>query len=182
VAQDNRSPAQKYRDTVDALGDYGPLFTEHGIAGFVEALGFGICSLASLPAVQGAIAGSGFASCYRALLDSFHHYIGPDTAAMFGVDGPGAAYNTAITGLVHVSGVEESIPVEHLTDAHRILIGPGDRMGNKALIQKLDSLGYSGVYSFEPFSKAVQDLNQEELASALGESLTFLGVNGVNEE
>jgi 2-keto-myo-inositol isomerase len=175
-ARDKRSPARKYLDTVDALRDYGPLFAEYGIAGFVEALGFGISSLASLPAAQGAIAASGFA-CYRTLLDSFHHYIGPDTAGMFGMDGLGAAYETALTGLVHISGVEDNIPAEQFLDAHRILVGPMDRMGNKALIQKLDARGYLGVYSFEPFSKAVQDLNQKELAAVIDESLRFLGVS-----
>jgi 2-keto-myo-inositol isomerase len=95
------------------------------------------------------------------------------------MDGLGAAYNTALTGLVHISGVEESIPADQFTDAHRVLVGPKDRMGNKALIQKLDSLGYLGVYSFEPFSKAVQDLNQKELTEALGESIKFLSTGEV---
>lgn len=49
-AGDARPPGQKYLDTVDALREYGALFAAYGISGYVEALGFGISSLASLPA------------------------------------------------------------------------------------------------------------------------------------
>jgi 2-keto-myo-inositol isomerase len=57
---DTRPPKQKYLDTVEALQVYGPLFVKYGIAGLVEALGFGISSLASLPPIVGAIKASGY--------------------------------------------------------------------------------------------------------------------------
>ncbi|MDR2435215.1 MAG: TIM barrel protein, partial [Treponema sp.] len=160
---DTRTPGQKYLDTVEALRDYGPLFVKHGISGYVEALGFGISSLASLPVVAAAIKASGY-GCYRALLDSFHHYIGPDDGSIFGMDGLGASYELAYTGLAHISGVEEDIPAEQFLDGNRVLVGPNDRMGNKELIQRLDSLGYLGTFSFEPFSPAVQKLPPDQLA------------------
>jgi 2-keto-myo-inositol isomerase len=174
---DTRPPKQQYRDTVDALAEYGPLFAEYNIAGFVEALGFGISSLASLPAAVEAIKASGY-GCYRVLLDSFHHYIGPDDTSMFGMDGLGASYEIPYTGLVHISGVENDIPVDQFLDAHRVLIGSGDRMGNKALVRRLDNSGYLGTFSFEPFGKAVQDLPPGELASGIATCLKYLEVNG----
>jgi 2-keto-myo-inositol isomerase len=175
-AIDTRSPAQKYLDTVDALRDYGPLFVAHGITGYVEALGFGVSSLASLPSVVGAIKASGF-GCYRALLDTFHHYIGPDGGSIFGMDGLGASYELAYTGLAHISGVEDDIPAERFLDSNRVLPGPKDKMNNKELIQKLYALGYQGTFSFEPFGPAVQKLPPDQLAAALQESFAYLGVN-----
>jgi 2-keto-myo-inositol isomerase len=176
-ADDVRPPRQKYCDTVDALAGYGPLFTEYGIAGFVEALGFGISSLASVPAAVEAIKASGY-GCYRVLLDSFHHYIGPDDKSIFGMDGLGASYEIPYTGLVHISGVEDDIPVDRFLDAHRVLVGPGDRMGNRELIRRLDESGYLGLFSFEPFGRAVQELPPDKLASGIEASLKYLGVSG----
>jgi 2-keto-myo-inositol isomerase len=160
---------------VEALQAYGPLFAKYGIAGFVEALGFGISSLASLPPIVGAIKASGY-GCYRVLLDTFHHYIGPDDASIFGMDGLGASYDVVYTGLVHISGVEDAIPVEKYLDDNRVLVGPKDRMHNKELIQRLDTLGYLGTFSFEPFGPAIQKLPPDQLASALDASFTYLGV------
>jgi len=169
---DKRPPQAKYTDTVEALIDYGPLFAEYGIAGYIEALGFGISSLASLPSTVDAIKASGY-GCYRALLDTFHHHIGPDDAGIFGL---GASYEIPYTGLVHISGVEESLPPDQLRDCHRILIGPRDRMGNKELIQRLDSIGYLGIFSFEPFSAELQSMPPEKLAQEIEASLQFIGV------
>jgi 2-keto-myo-inositol isomerase len=176
---DTRSPKQKYRDTVDALAEYGPLFVEYGIAGFVETLGFGISSLASIPVAIATIKASGY-GCYRVLLDSFHHYIGPDDRSIFGMDGLGAPYEIPYTGLVHISGVEDDIPVDQFLDAHRVLTGNRDKMGNKELIRCLDNLGYLGTFSFEPFGKAVQDLPPGELASGIETSLDYLGAKAGN--
>jgi 2-keto-myo-inositol isomerase len=170
---DARTPKQKYRDTVDALAEYGSLFAEYGIAGYVEALGFSISSLSSLPAAAQAVKASGY-GCYRVLFDTFHHYIGPDTVGMFGMDGFGASYEIAYTGLVHISGVEDSIPVEQFLDAHRVLIGPQDRMKNKEVIRRLVSAGYLGVFSFEPFGDAVQKLSPDKLAASIEASLKYL--------
>ncbi|MFP3043721.1 TIM barrel protein [Treponema primitia] len=172
---DKRTPKQKYLDTVDALGDYGPLFIKYGIIGYVEALGFGISSLTSLPPIVGAIKASGY-GCYRVLLDTFHHYIGPDDKSIFGMDGLGASYELPYTGLVHISGVEDDIPAEKFLDGNRVLVGPKDKMGNKELIQRLDTLGYQGVFSYEPFGPAVQKLSPIQLATALEASFKYLGV------
>jgi 2-keto-myo-inositol isomerase len=174
-AADTRPQGQKYLDTVEALRDYGPLFVKYGISGYVEALGFGISSLASLPAVVAAIKASGY-GCYRALLDTFHHYIGPDNGSIFGMDGLGASYEPAYTGLAHISGVEDAIPAEQFLDGNRVLVGPKDRMGNRDLIHRLDVLGYQGAFSFEPFSPAVQKLPPDQLAAALEASLAYLSV------
>ena len=165
----------KYLDTAEALRDYGPLFAKYNITGFVEALGFGTSSLASLSPIVYAIMVSGYA-CYRALLDTFHHYIGPDDERIFSLDGHGDWYDLVYTGLVHISGVEDAIPVEQYRDSHRVLVGPKDTMHNKELIQRLDTQGYQGTFSFEPFSPAVQELPPPQLAAALDASFKYLGI------
>ena len=172
---DSRTAREKYSDTVEALVDYGPLFTEYGIAGYVEPLGFGISSLALLASAVEAIKASGY-SCYRTVLDTFHHYIGPDNKGIFGTDGSGASFEIPYTGLVHISGVENDFPPDQFLDCHRVLIGPGDRMDNRGIIILLDSMGYSGIFSFEPFGDSVQHMPSDKLVEAVEASLRFIGV------
>ncbi len=167
-ADDARSPEQKYHDTVEALNTYAPLFSAAGVLGYVEPLGFSISSLASAEVALKAIHESG-ASCYRVLVDTFHSYLGPDSPAMF--DDPAVIQKI---GLVHVSGVEASIPKSQFSDAHRVLPGPADVMNSAALMARLEKAGYRGMYSFEPFSAEVQTLSAKELASALRASIEYL--------
>jgi 2-keto-myo-inositol isomerase len=167
-AADKRSAAQRLSETVDSLVAFGPRFEKAGVLGYVEPLGFGISSLASLVVAQEAIRKSGF-SCYRIVHDTFHHHIGPDDLAILG-----KSYSIANTGLVHISGVESDIPTSEYRDAHRVLVGPGDRMKNKEQLVTLEKLGYTGLYSFEPFSPAVQKLDAKALAAALKKSLEYL--------
>jgi len=165
---DVRSPELRLSETVDSLVAFAPLFRASGLLGYIEPLGFGISSLASLLAAQEAIDKSGHDS-YRVLYDTFHHYIGPDDAATLG--GP---YRVALTGLVHISGVEASIPREAYGDKHRVLVGPADIMKSREQMRVLERLGYEGDYSFEPFSRDVQKLGKRELGSAIGKSLDFV--------
>jgi 2-keto-myo-inositol isomerase len=165
---DLRTPERKYHDTVEALNTYAPLFTSAGVLGYVEPLGFGISSLASASVALKAIRESG-ASCYRVLIDTFHSYLGPDDPAMF--DYPAVIGSI---GLVHISGVEASIPKAQFSDAHRLLVGPGDVMHSAGLVARLERSGYKGLYSFEPFSEEVQRMKPEALRAALASSLAYL--------
>ena len=167
-AADTRSPALRASETIDALAAFGPLFAEVGILGYIEPLGFAISSLASLVLAQEAIRKSGF-SCYRVVHDTFHHYIGPEDQTILG-----GVYDVRNTGLVHVSGVEVDLPADEYRDEHRVLVGPADRMKSREQMLRLDELGYSGDYSFEPFSPVVQRLGRTELVAAFRKSLAYL--------
>jgi len=167
-AADARSPALRASETIDALAAFGPLFAEVGILGYIEPLGFAISSLASLVLAQEAIRKSGF-SCYRVVHDTFHHYIGPEDQTILG-----GVYDVRNTGLVHVSGVEVDLPADEYRDEHRVLVGPADRMKSREQMLRLDELGYSGDYSFEPFSPVVQRLGRTELVAAFRKSLAYL--------
>jgi len=166
--EDVRTLEQKYRDTVEALKTYAPLFSARGVLGYIEPLGFGISSLSSAETALRAIEESG-ASCYRVLIDTFHSYLGPDK--------PEFLANPVVIGkigLVHISGVEAKIAKSEFTDTHRVLPGAGDVMQSAALMTRLEKQGYRGLYSFEPFSPEVQSMGKKELVEALRASMQFL--------
>lgn len=165
---DVRTFEQKYRDTVEALKTYAPLFSAEGILGYIEPLGFGISSLSSAETALKAIGESG-ASCYRVLIDTFHSYLGPDKPEFF--DNPAVIGKI---GLVHISGVDARIAKSEFADAHRVLPGAADVMQSAALMARLEQEGYRGLYSFEPFSSEVQSMGKKELVEALRASMNFL--------
>ncbi len=166
-AKDARGKQQRFDETADALASFGPMFQEMGLLGYVEPLGFGISSLASLEIARDAIKKSGF-SCYRIVHDTFHHHIGPDDNIV------GKAFDVAYTGLVHISGVESDIAKADFRDSHRVLVGPADVMKSKEQVLAIDKLGFKGDFSFEPFSPAIQKLGKSDLAAALKKSIEYL--------
>ncbi|MCE5256493.1 MAG: TIM barrel protein [Spirochaetaceae bacterium] len=167
-AGDTRTRETRFAETVDSLAAFGPLFQQAGIAGFVEPLGFGISSLASIAVAQKAIEKSGFGS-YKVLIDTFHLYLGPEDTSVFG-----AGFDVSKTGLVHVSGVEDPIPASEYRDCHRILPGPKDSMKSKEIIDALIKKGYRGDFAFEPFSDRVQNMPREDFIAAMRASLKYL--------
>ena len=160
--EDKRTQEQFYSETVAALQKLAPLFEETGITGLVEPLGFEECSLRSKKIAIQAIQESEY-NGYRLVHDTFHHYLGPDETIF-----------PECTGLVHISGVETDIPTSQIRDEHRILIGGRDIMDNKAQIHALESQGYKGFYSFEPFSADVQNMSLDEVKASIKESLKFI--------
>jgi 2-keto-myo-inositol isomerase len=165
---DSRDVETRKAQTVEALAAFAPLFAAAGILGYVEPLGFAESSLSSVVAARDAIRRSG-ASCYRVLFDTFHHYLGPDTAAVMG-----AGYDPRDTGLIHASGVEASMARERTRDEHRVLVGPRDLTGCREQIRQHIRLGYEGAISLEPFSPEVHKLGRDDLAAALKKSLRYL--------
>ena len=165
---DTRSVDHRFTETVEALAEFGSLFNRAGITGLIEPLGFGISSLSSIQTAWDAIISSGF-QCYKLVVDTFHHYLGPDNAEVL----------TSLTkinavSLVHISGVEADISPEKFLDAHRILPGPNDVMRSYNTIKIIEEAGYRGWISFEPFSKEVQDLPPDLLATKLKNCITSI--------
>ncbi|TXT50097.1 MAG: inosose isomerase [Spirochaetes bacterium] len=167
---DTRSTQRRFEEAVEALHCFGPAFKDAGVMGLVEPLGFGISSLASVLTAVKAIKSSG-QGCYKVLADSFHHYLGPDSKADLVL-----ASKEGWIGFVHISGVEDSIPKAEFLDAHRILPGPGDLMKSKETVEALVAAGYTGDVSFEPFSKAVQNMDAATLSQALKKSVDWLAI------
>jgi len=166
-ARDKRTPSQIFRDTVRALKEFAPILADRGLLGYVEPLGFGECSLRSKVTAIEAIGESG-TSCYRIVHDTFHHTVGPDTLATLqkGID-------IESIGLVHLSGVTTALPLERCRDEHRVLVTKDDRMESRAQVEILESRGYRGSLSFEPFAPEVQKLSPSDLKKALSESMAL---------
>jgi 2-keto-myo-inositol isomerase len=111
---------------------------------------------------------SGF-TCYRALYDTFHHFVGPDTEKDIG-----SVYDVANTGLIHVSGVDSAIAKEKYRDEHRVLPSLADQTFSRDQIERHVALGYEGDISLEPFSSEVQRMPREALATAVKRSVDYL--------
>jgi len=165
---DRRNSKEIFKETVEALKSFAPLFEESGLFGYVEPLGFKESSLSSLVTAMEAIQESGCPN-YKIVYDTFHHHIGPDTSDIIE-----DKYNLSYTELVHISGVESFIPIEQYRDNHRILVTAQDRLESKEQIELLLKLGYKGNISFEPFAKEVQGMEIEEIKSAIDKSIEYI--------
>lgn len=165
---DARTEAQSLRDTTAALKALRPRFEAAGILGYVEPLGFPESSLRSLLAASRAVEDSG-ASCYRLVYDTFHHHLGPDTAADLA-----RGLDVRLVGLVHASGVEAAVDKGALRDGHRVLVTARDRVDNVGQLARLAARGYAGDVSLEPFSGEVQDLDRAAFIAAARETLALL--------
>jgi len=120
----------------------------HGLKGFVEPLGFPVSSLRFKRDALAAIDDIGGADVYTVVHDTFHHRGAGETQLY-----------PERTGLVHISGLEDAaISFTQMLDAHRVLVGPRDRLGNIEQLRQLYAGGYDGIVSFEPFAKEVHDL------------------------
>jgi len=163
-----RDSGEIFEETVKALKSFGPLFQDSGMRGYLEPLGFKESSLRSLVTAMKAIQESGY-PVYKIVHDTFHHHLGPDTFNTIKND-----YDISYTGLVHISGVESNIPVEEYRDNHRVLVTEQDRLQTKEQIELLLKLGYKGNISFEPFSKNIQEMEINEIKSAINNSIKYI--------
>lgn len=160
--EDRRSKDERARDLRAALEGLTPILQEHGILGLVEPLGFVESALRTKRAAVDAIDEVGGADRFKLLHDTFHHYLAGERELF-----------PERTGLVHISGVEDAdLRVEAIRDAHRVLIGPKDRLGNAAQMRELRERGYAGPFSLEPFAKSVHELSDP--APAVADSLSFV--------
>lgn len=163
---DRRSPAERARDLKTSLEALLPILQRHGIQGLVEPLGFEECSLRTKRAAIDAIDAVGGGAQFALLHDTFHHFLA-DEKELF----PNR------TGLVHISGVEDTgLAMNAIRDAHRVLVGPADRMDNVGQIRALRAGGYAGPFSFEPFAQTVHQLSDP--AGALRASMSFVAREG----
>jgi 2-keto-myo-inositol isomerase len=158
---DRRSQAERARDLRRSLAALAPILADHGLTGLVEPLGFVECAVRRKQDAIDAIDETGTEAQFALLHDSFHH-------ALSGED----ALFPARTGLVHISGVEENIPLADMRDPHRVLVGPRDRLDNLGQIRVLRQGGYTGPLSFEAFSAQVHD--DPDRAASLARSIAHL--------
>jgi 2-keto-myo-inositol isomerase len=137
-----------------ALKALKPILEDHDLLGMVEPLGFEICALRyKAEAVEG-IEATGGTGRFKLVHDTFHHALAH-----------GGPIFPDHTGIVHVSGVvDQEVSLSQMRDPHRVLVTPGDRLGNITQIAELQAAGWTGPVSFEAFSPAVHALADPEAA------------------
>lgn len=153
---------ERKANLAQALQGLAPILERHGILGFVEPLGFEICSLRRKSEAAEVIGALGLTGRFRITHDTFHHHLAGE-ASIF----------PDLTGLIHISGVTDpAVSVANMRDAHRVLVDAADRVENIAQIQQLLAAGVTAPCSFEPFSAAVHD--SVTLAEDLSASMNYI--------
>ena len=164
-----RNDAPKYASDDERLGALRegllaikPMLEKADMVALVEPLGFLSSSLRSKQEAVDAIKAVGGEGRFKLVHDTFHHHLA----------GGGPLFPEG-TGVVHISGVvDPSLKVEDMADNHRILVDANDRLGNVEQIRDLLNAGYSGAFSFEPFSPEVHALAEPK--SAHETSINFI--------
>ena len=154
-------------DTVAALKTLGPLFADYGIQGLVEPLGFPQSSLRSAIQAQALIKQADVP--FRLLIDTFHHHLFEDAENGFEQE-----IDVQQIGLVHLSGVTDPRPVARLTDEERIMLSADDRLRSKQQVERLEKMGYTGLYAFEPFSSVMNDWQEADIIREIRDSIQLL--------
>ncbi|MDH2067008.1 TIM barrel protein [Pantoea sp. GD03673] len=153
--------------TVQALQTLAPLFAEAGIQGLVEPLGFPQSSLRSATQAQALIHEAGVP--FRLLIDTFHHHLFGEAEQTFE-----QAIDIRQIGLVHLSGVTDPRPVSALTDEERIMLSTDDRLGSRQQVLRLEKMGYTGLYAFEPFSSVMNSWQEADILREIRNSILLL--------
>jgi 2-keto-myo-inositol isomerase len=155
-----RADGERQRNATAALKHLKPILADRNILGLVEPLGFEACSLRRKSEAAAAIDAAG--GPFKLVHDTFHHHLAGEAATF-----------PAVTGLVHISGVEDpALTVGDMRDAHRVLVGPADRLDNVGQMRSLIAAGYRGSFSFEPFSDDLRAL--ADPARAIRESMDYV--------
>ncbi|MEP7454394.1 TIM barrel protein [Phyllobacterium sp. SB3] len=146
----------------EALTALKLILESRGLLGFVEPLGFEICSLRSKREAAEAIEAVGGKGRFKLVHDTFHHHLAGEPA-----------FFPQLTGLVHISGVTDTaVSVSEMRDPHRVLVDEDDRLGNVDQIRALLEQGYNGLFSFEPFAEEVQEMAHP--AAAISTSMALI--------
>lgn len=156
------SDSERASALVEALSAIQPMLEAANLVGLIEPLGFTTSSLRHKAEAVAAIEAVGGVGRFKLVHDTFHYHLAGG--------GPIFAEHT---GIVHISGViDPSLAPEQMQDGHRILVDGRDRLENVEQIRALLDAGYTGAFSYEPFSPQVHALANPE--PALRDSMDFL--------
>jgi 2-keto-myo-inositol isomerase len=155
---DRRDTTRRAADLRTALGALRPILETAGVHGLIEPLGFAESALRSKRDTLQAVDAVDGSDTFSLLHDTFHHALAGESE-MF----------PARTGLVHVSGVNApGLAYSEMKDAHRVVVGPDDRLDTLGQLRALFAGGYRGLVSLEPFASA------ENIETGLRASLALL--------
>jgi 2-keto-myo-inositol isomerase len=162
-AGDPRGPGQRADQLVTVLNAFGPLFAEAKMTGLIEPLGFSVSALRTKEKALAGISQCDYPGSYKLLHDTFHHYLGEEED-----------FFPEETALVHVSGVLPGKARSAITDSDRVLVTSDDILDNRGQLATLLKGGYTGPFSYEPFSQEVQMLPVTALKTDLQKSIQYL--------
>jgi 2-keto-myo-inositol isomerase len=162
-AGDPRGPGQRADQLVTVLNAFGPLFAEAKMTGLIEPLGFSVSALRTKEKALAGISQCDYPGSYKLLHDTFHHYLGEEED-----------FFPEETALVHVSGVLPGKARSAITDSDRVLVTSDDILDNRGQLATLLKGGYTGPFSYEPFSQEVQMLPVAALKTDLQKSIQYL--------
>ena len=133
----------------NSLKKINSILIDYELLGYIEPLGFEISSLRFKSEVAEAIDQISTISNLKILHDTFHHYLAKEEKIF-----------PHLTGLVHISGIPDTkLKNIEMKDDHRELIDSNDVLKNVEQIINLKKSKYNGVFSFEPFSKKIQNID-----------------------
>jgi 2-keto-myo-inositol isomerase len=156
------SDAERMNALRGAIAAILPMLDKADLVALIEPLGFTTSTLRSKSEAVEAIEAEGGIGRFKLVHDTFHHHLA----------GGGPIFPEH-TGIVHISGVvDPSLKPEEMQDGHRILVDARDRLGNVEQIRALTHAGYTGAFSYEPFSPLVHALADPE--AAIRESFDFI--------
>ena len=162
-AGDSRSQGERAEQLVTALNAFGPVFAEAKMIGLIEPLGFSVSALRTKKEALAGISQCDYSGSYKLLHDTFHHYLGEETD-----------FFPAETALVHVSGVLPGKAKSAIADSDRVLVTGDDILDSRGQVATLLNRGYTGPFSYEPFSEQVQSLSTPTLKTDLQKSIEYL--------
>jgi len=154
-------------DTAAALRELAPLFARYGVNGLVEPLGFPVSSLRSAGQAISLIQQAEVP--FKIVLDTFHHHLFEGAEQDFA-----AGIAVSQIGLVHLSGVIDGRPVNELTDEERLMLSEDDLLKSAWQVQRLEALGYQGVYAFEPFASVMDSWSAADIEREIRQSMALL--------
>jgi 2-keto-myo-inositol isomerase len=156
------SDAERMAALRGAIAAILPMLDRADMVALIEPLGFTTSTLRSKAEAVEAIEAEGGLGRFKLVHDTFHHHLA----------GGGPVFPEH-TGIVHISGVvDPALTPEEMQDGHRILVDARDRLGNVEQIRALTQAGYTGAFSYEPFSPLVHTLADPE--TAIRESFAYI--------
>jgi 2-keto-myo-inositol isomerase len=159
---DKRTAEERHAALVHALTALKPILNDHGLVGLVEPLGFEECAVRRKSQAVRAFEEIGADGTFRLVHDTFHHHLAGE-----------GLFFPEWTGLVHVSGVEDTgLEATEMRDGHRVLVGGADRLGNVTQLRTLLAAGFTGFISFEPFAEEIAAAT--DIEARLAASMTHL--------
>lgn len=142
-------------ETVAVLRELAAIAQPHRVKLAFEFLGFPWCSVRTLTEAWAIVVATDRPNV-GVVLDTCHFYAGGSSLAGIGAVSP------ARLAVLHINDVED-VPLEQITDAHRVFPGDGV-IPLKDIVRELRTIGYRGVCSVELFRPEYWERDPLEVA------------------